>query len=133
MEFNTLSIWGIIIFLILVTIFIVIWYSYKEIIYCKRKIEDMSGQTEYIDEDMFFQQMDELDDVCNEDIAYEENEDIAYEENDDIQEENTCLLEEIEEDPDPQVEQPIETPELFEPLPVKKKTRKSKKLVIEEL
>lgn len=48
LSFDTTSIWGIILMLTLATLFVVIWYSYKEIVFCRKKIEELGEKTEVI-------------------------------------------------------------------------------------
>jgi hypothetical protein len=134
MEFNTSAIWGIIIFLVLITIFIVIWYSYKEIIYCKGKIEEMLNKP--VPTEFFNEPHD----------AYDEEEDGEYDDNDEDYEFSNTFFEEPIQPEEPVLEmcpieaqpmavieelEPQDTPLVEEEKP-KKKTRKGKKIVIEE-
>lgn len=48
LSFDTTSIWGIILMLTLATLFVVIWYSYKEIVFCRKKIEELGEKTDVI-------------------------------------------------------------------------------------
>lgn len=150
MEFNTLSVWCIIICLVLVTIFIVIWYGYKEIVYCKRKIEDMicgreekhSHCDEDEHEDNFFEEEPEDNGLYEDDLENEFNEE--DQETDEIEEFTNAFFEEpiitshplvnIEEceADDEHENQVADESEVLETKP-KRKVRKSKKIVIEEL
>ena len=60
MDFNTDSVWYIVYILILVTIFIVVWYLYNEIISCKVSIKNISNEL-HKDHDLVSYQLEPLD------------------------------------------------------------------------
>ena len=133
MEFNTASIWGIIIFLILVTIFIVIWYSYKEIIYCKRRIEDIVSSKEQEEHETTENgdQEEQFEAFFEEPEIFEQEE---YQELfEPIQEEHPETIQEDQVECQEHLETIQEEPQELEPIKPKKKTRNTKRFSIEQL
>ena len=133
MEFNTASIWGIIIFLILVTIFIVIWYSYKEIIYCKRRIEDIASSKEQEEHETTENgdQEEQFEAFFEEPELFEQEE---YQELfEPIQEEHLETIQEEQVECQEHLETIQEEPQELEPIKPKKKTRNTKRFSIEQL
>jgi flagellar biosynthesis/type III secretory pathway M-ring protein FliF/YscJ len=123
LSFDTTSIWGIILMLTLVTLFVVIWYSYREIVYCRKKIEELADTKENASTSAVIEEGD-LPDPWNA-FAYQEDQD---------QEDQIPIpelfepTEEHPEEPEEHPEEPEETRiEILEEKP-KKKGRKAKKI-----
>jgi hypothetical protein len=117
LSFDTTSIWGIILMLTLVTLFVVIWYSYREIVYCRKKIEELGESKENVSTSAVVEETD----VADPWQAFYQNEEIPE------------LFEPVEEPSEELVEELIEEPaeetriEILDEKP-KKKGRKPKKI-----
>lgn len=104
MEFETKSVWFIVITLLLVTIFIIIWYIYQEFLFTKKKTKELKDANDLLIENInkinrvIFSSGPSEELECEESESDEENEDECESDCEESEEDLECDIEDDSEE-----------------------------------